>query len=227
MILVKTSLCCHALRGLVLGVWTAAAIVVAHDAWLQPERLTAAPGAILSFDLKRGAEFARTDELLKLEQVKRAVLRLGADVTPVTDMAEADHALRIFATLPRAGVAAVGVELKPEKIVLPADRIDAHLRAMHASEELRTAFAQAAEPPSWRERRVAHVKAFARVGEPPAADRAWSEPVGLALEIVPERDPTLLKADDEFEVRVLKNGARRLPVSRWRFWRRERCANTW
>ena len=58
----------------------------------------------------------------------------------------------------------------------------------------------------WREIYSKHTKAFIRVGRP-KADRSWSEPVGMALEIVPEKDPTTLRAGDEFPVRVLRNGA--------------------
>jgi uncharacterized GH25 family protein len=58
----------------------------------------------------------------------------------------------------------------------------------------------------WREVYSKHAKTFVRVGRP-KADRSWSEPVGLALEIVPEKDPTGLRVGDEFPVRVLKHGA--------------------
>jgi hypothetical protein len=47
-----------------------------------------------------------------------------------------------------------------------------------------------------------------RVGTPGPADRSWSDPAGLPLEIVPERDPTRLMAGDVLPVRVfLDRGA--------------------
>jgi uncharacterized GH25 family protein len=57
----------------------------------------------------------------------------------------------------------------------------------------------------WRESYTKHQKTFARVGDP-ASDRSWAEPVGTFLEIVPEKDPTALKAGDDLPVRVLKDG---------------------
>jgi uncharacterized GH25 family protein len=42
--------------------------------------------------------------------------------------------------------------------------------------------------------------------EPAAEERAWAEPLGLALEIVPERDPTTLRVGDALPVRVLRGG---------------------
>jgi uncharacterized GH25 family protein len=43
------------------------------------------------------------------------------------------------------------------------------------------------------------------VGDP-TSDLSWAAPVGTFLEIVPEKDPTTLKAGDDFPVRVLKDG---------------------
>jgi len=52
---------------------------------------------------------------------------------------------------------------------------------------------------------VKHAKTCLRIGE--AADGSWAEPVALALEIVPESDPTALRVGDRVAVRLLKNGA--------------------
>ena len=45
------------------------------------------------------------------------------------------------------------------------------------------------------------MKTFVRVGES-GADRSWEQPVGIALEIVPAKDPTALRAGDELTVRL-------------------------
>lgn len=44
-----------------------------------------------------------------------------------------------------------------------------------------------------------------RVGEP-GDDRSWGEPAGLALEIVPEADPTRLTPARPLTLRVLEDG---------------------
>jgi len=54
---------------------------------------------------------------------------------------------------------------------------------------------------------VKTTKSFVRVGEPAADERAWAGSIGLGLELVPERDPTALRAGDELSVRVLRAGA--------------------
>jgi uncharacterized GH25 family protein len=38
------------------------------------------------------------------------------------------------------------------------------------------------------------------------ADKSWTKPLGLGLEILPERDPTVLRAGDTLVVRVLRKG---------------------
>jgi uncharacterized GH25 family protein len=38
------------------------------------------------------------------------------------------------------------------------------------------------------------------------ADKSWTKPLGLGLELVPERDPTALRAGDTLIVRVLRKG---------------------
>ena len=71
---------------------------------------------------------------------------------------------------------------------------------------VRTTWAAVPEPRRWRELYVKNTKTFVRVGEPPAGDRAWAEPLGLRLEIMPERDPTALRVGDDLPVRVLHGG---------------------
>ena len=70
---------------------------------------------------------------------------------------------------------------------------------------LRQQWANAKKPRHWREEYTKHSKTFVRAGQP-QADRSWAEPVGMRLEIVPEKDPTALRVGDELAVRVLKNG---------------------
>ena len=41
----------------------------------------------------------------------------------------------------------------------------------------------------------------------PDTDSSWARPIGLGLELVPERDPTALVAGDTLPVRVLKGGS--------------------
>jgi uncharacterized GH25 family protein len=84
--------------------------------------------------------------------------------------------------------------------------VERHLRSLHAGEALRTEWQTLPQPRRWRENRVLIGKTFVRVGEPAAEDRSWSELLGLPLEIVPENDPTALRAGAELTVRLVQSG---------------------
>jgi uncharacterized GH25 family protein len=102
------------------------------------------------------------------------------------------------------GVATISVQLPNRSIELKPEEVKEYLDEVDAPETLRKEWAEMKEP-RWRESYSKHAKTFVRVGDP-AADLSWQEPVGMPLEIVPEKDPTLLKKGDDFPVRVLKQG---------------------
>jgi hypothetical protein len=91
------------------------------------------------------------------------------------------------------------LELTPPKVIEYLDEIG-------ASPEIRAAWKGGGAKRRWRESYTKHAKTFVRVGEP-AEDRSWAEPAGLGLELVPEKDPTALRAGDELPVRLLRQGA--------------------
>jgi len=178
-----------------------------HDTWLQPERFAATPGATLALELTSADGFNGLETAIKPERVARAPARLAGEAIMLAVPVAGEKALRFSATLPRPGVAVVGVELKPRGLELEPEKIELYFREIHADEALRAAWATVPEPRRWRESYVKNAKSFVRVGEPALGDRVWAEPLGLRLEIVPERDPTALRAGDELPVRVLRGGA--------------------
>ena len=179
----------------------------ADDMWLRPERVAATPGATLEFRLARAADFNGPGIAVPPARIAVARGRLaGEDVALVAPISDG-KAPRLTATLPRPGVAVPGVELKPRVLDLAPAEVESRLRELHAGDALREAWAATAESRRWREACVENAKTFVRVGEPVADDRAWALPLGLRLEIVPERDPTTLRAGDPLPVRVLRAGA--------------------
>jgi hypothetical protein len=108
--------------------------------------------------------------------------------------------------LVEAGVATFWVELKPKALQLTTAQVREYLDEIDAPKAITQEWANAWKPRRWREVYTKHSKTFVRIGEP-QSDRSWAEPVGMRLEIVPEKDPTALRVGDEFPVRVLKDGA--------------------
>ena len=181
-----------------------AAPIFSHDTWLLPVRSFVPVGAVVSLDLTSGMAFPLPAYAIKAERIEHASFRLGGKVVEITARRAAAKSLHLTVRLGEPGIAALWVELKPKALELTPPKVAEYLDEIGASEDIRQAWTQA-QPRRWREVYVKHAKTFIRVGEV-ENDSSWAEPVGLALEIVPEKDPTRLRAGDEFPVRVLKQG---------------------
>ena len=178
----------------------------AHDTWLIPDQFNLAPKSTVTLDMTSGMEFPKLDVGPKPERVQSANCRLAGKSFEITNKAAAPNSLQFKAELADEGIATFWVKLPPRAIELTPDQVKEYLDEVDAPKALRQQWAAMKEP-RWRESYTKHPKTFARVGQPQQSDRSWAEPVGMFLEIVPEKDPTALKAGDDFPVRVLKDGA--------------------
>jgi uncharacterized GH25 family protein len=177
---------------------------LAHDTWLIPDQFNLAPKSTVTLDMTSGMEFPKLDAGPKPERVQSAQCRLAGKTFEITNKAAAPNSLQFKAELPDVGVATFWVKLPARAIELKPEEVKHYLDEVDAPEALRKQWAEMKEQ-RWKESYTKHQKTFARVGEP-TSDRSWAEPVGTFLEIVPKKDPTLLKAGDDFPVRVLKDG---------------------
>jgi uncharacterized GH25 family protein len=184
---------------------TAIAPASAHDTWLIPAQFKIAPGVTATFDLTSGMAFPALDVGPKRERIQAVVCRLGGQTFELNDFEAAPNSLRIKGALSDPGVAALWVTSSPKQIELKADDVHHYLDEIDAPSTVREQWSTAKDPKRWRESYRKHAKTFVRVGDA-KADSSWREPVGMFLEIVPEKDPTALRAGDDFPVRVLKDG---------------------
>lgn len=199
----RRALCC-----LVLALGGMALNAAAHDTWLQPRRASVLPGTIAQIDLTSGDKFATFDAAIKVDRVETSRVRLNGKTSDIGPGSPEKKSLELRAPLSEPGIATLWVSLGPKSIELSRKEVQHYLDEIDAPALLNQAWyagvkGKAAKP--WREVYSKHAKTFVRVGRP-KADRSWQEPVGMPLEIVPEKDPTALHAGDEFPVRVLKNG---------------------
>lgn len=185
--------------------WCLTHLALAHDTWLLPRATSGDPPFVVSLDLTSGMAFPQLDHAVQPDRLAKAGLRLNGRATDVTDLVPSEHSLVLRARIDAPGIAAVWVESKPKSIELTPEQVGEYFEEIGAAEHIRKAWAAMPEPKRWRETYVKHAKAFVRAGNADATT-GWAKPVGLTFEIVPERDPTRLRAGDEIPVRVLMRG---------------------
>ncbi|PZR71005.1 MAG: hypothetical protein DLM73_16825 [Chthoniobacterales bacterium] len=194
---------------MLLSSWSAALATsaAAHDTWLLPDRFEVAPKTLVTLDLTSGMAFPALETGPKRERVETARCRLAGRIFEIEDISAGPKSLVFKAPLPEAGLATLWVKLPPKSIELKPAEVQEYLDEIDAPASLKKEWAEMKEPRRWRELYTKHPKTFVRVAGEAPADRSWTEPVGMALEIVPEKDPTMLREGDDFPVRILKNGA--------------------
>ncbi len=179
------------------------ATALAHDTWLLPSSLRVPVGRAITLDLTSGMAFPADDFAIVPSRVVRADVRLGGTSRALAAPRRAPLALRYRWKPARAGIATIAVELAPKTLVLTPSQVAEYLDEIGAPPALRAAWDSVAAPKQWHEAYTKHALTFVRVGTP-IRDSSWATPMRLGLELVPERDPTSLRAGDTLTFRVLR-----------------------
>lgn len=184
-----------------------AGLTLAHDTWVRPENPRVAPGQTVRLEATSGMEFPNLGSPIAPDRLARADYRLDGKTLPITDRKASKDALALTVRPGGTGVAVVAIESKPRAIDLKPSQVEEYLEEIGAreiaSEWKKTGSGR------WHETYTKHAKTFFRVGDR-IRDSSWAEPAGMALEIIPESDPTDLRTGVEFSIKVLKEG-RALP----------------
>jgi uncharacterized GH25 family protein len=176
----------------------------AHDTWLQAPKLPIASGSSVLFELTSGGAFPALDTAIDPERIEREGIRVGGLTRRFEGRTRSRNALRLQVPLAVEGVATAFVSLKPRELELKPAQVEEYLADIGEKERLWAEWRGG--PKRWREVYRKHAKTFLRVGLASAGPGAWGEPVGLELEIVPERDPTLVQPGEALSVVVLESG---------------------
>lgn len=187
---------------IILVVGSSAASVANENAWLRPERFGATPGATLWVEARRGTEFAASAQPVGAADLTALEGRLDGEALMIAPTSGP----QFLVTLPRPGVAVLRGQIRDQQRSVPRNSIERYLQALHASDEIRAAWQVVPTSGEWRERISWAIKAFVRVGEPDLTDLGWKKPGEWPIELVPEQDPTQLRADERFSVKVFRNG---------------------
>jgi uncharacterized GH25 family protein len=180
-------------------------LLIAHDTWILPGRSRVSPGRDVTFDLTSGMAFPENEVPVKPDRLARASARLGTRVSELGRDPGGNKALHLKARFSRPGIAAVWIESKPRAIELKPNEVREYLDEIGAWEAMGRKW-ETEGTGRWRESYTKHAKTYVRVGSPESHDQTWSTPVGMEVELVPERDPTQLAAGEELAVRLLKAG---------------------
>ncbi len=190
---------------LAVALLTSASSLDAHDTWLRAREILVAPGETVHLDLTSGMTFPTLDYEIAPERIARAEMRLGDEVSRLTSRKRGGKSLVLGATLPRPGVAVIAVELLPKRLTLDEAGVEEYLREIGATESVGLLWAREPKPRRWRETYRKQAKAFVRAGEP-TNESSWRKPMGLALELLCDADPTRLRVGDEVRLQLLKRG---------------------
>ncbi|MGI8401039.1 MAG: DUF4198 domain-containing protein [Gemmatimonadaceae bacterium] len=189
----------------VLALLTGAGLAAAHETWILPASMRVPVNKPVALDLTSGMAFPADDFAIDPKRVTKASARLGGTIEEIQRRIVRPKSLRFVWTPRINGVGTIAVELAPKTLLLDPKLITEYYDEIHASTAIRAQWDSIPAPKQWRESYVKHATSFVRVGSP-VRDTSWAIPLGLGLEIVPERNPTDLAAGETLRVRVLRSG---------------------
>lgn len=179
----------------------------AHDFWLQPSNFRVAPGQSASISMQVGHGQARQRWAVSNDRVLM-LRRTGPDGAAdlkgaLRQTGGADLALPFLTP----GVHVLSMASSHAQSELPAIRFNDYLKEEGLTPALRQRDAQRKTRSPGREIYSRRAKSLVLVGTPSAADDAKvTRPLGLTLEIVPDRNPYMLKPGEGLPVRVFYEG---------------------
>lgn len=177
----------------------------AHDTWLLPRDPRAAEGKRVTVDLTSGMSFPNLESGIKSDRIAKGAWRIGGKKGKLDRWQEEDSSLVVQLTPTVSGTATLYLSLKPKGIDLDEEEIAHYFDEIGASESLRRDWESNPSREGFHETYTKHAKSFVRVGDA-GEDESCIRPVGLAIEFIPQRDPTALAVGDSLLIKVVKGG---------------------
>jgi len=172
--------------------------LAAHDMWIEPTTFFPQPGEIVSLRLRVGQDLLGDPLLLDPSLVNQFVVKDGDGIRPVVRRDGRDPAGLVRLAAP--GVHVIGYRSNPSAIEIPADTFNQYLK----EEGLDGVSAQRA---SRNETHAPAREIFSRCAKSlvfsgAAANAEGDRPLGFTLELVAERNPYGMRADQDLPVRL-------------------------
>lgn len=185
-----------------------AAPAIAHDFWIQPTKFIVAPGQPIGFTFQVGhgkfrERWSNNQRVTTLVEFNRGIRR---DLRPQL-RSGGNFDFEMTAAAP--GLHVIAMQSNHASSELPAIRFNEYAREEGIVPIIAARNAGGRNNLPGRERYSRRAKALIQVGPALAAHQAFAtRPLGLKLEIVPDRNPYTLGANRLLPVHVLYNGRR-------------------
>jgi uncharacterized GH25 family protein len=188
-----------------LGLLVVTAIVlwrvplVAHDMWIEPTTFSPELGQIVSVRLRVGQDLLGDPLPLDPSLVNQFVVKDAAGVRPVVRRDGGDPAGLLRVAIP--GLLVIGYRSNPSAIEMAADKFNQYLKeeGLDAVSALRASRNETGAAAHELFSRCAKSLVFS--GSPSEAQ--GDRPIGFTLELVAERNPYAVRADQDLPVRLM------------------------
>jgi uncharacterized GH25 family protein len=174
----------------------------AHDFWIVPSTFHPAPGGPLAVRLRVGERLRGDPVPRDPAKIERFALIGAAAERPILGPSAAEPAG--FAAVPGSGLYQIVYRSRRERVDLSAAKFEDYLvlEGLESISALRKSRGESSKPSTEVYSRAAKSLISSGAGSGAGFDR----PVGLELELVPERDPYQLVPGGELPVRLLYRG---------------------
>lgn len=189
-----------------LAVLVLVAPMHAHDTWLAPDRFHSADARKVTLSLSSGMEFPALDHAIAPDRVASAMWRSPRGKGELSTGVPSAHALQ-FGADAGEGTTVYSVVLHPRPSKLKREQVREYLDHLGIPDAggVFSAWKQAVKSEETGYRYMKYAKTFVRTGASDSS-RAWAEPSGLRLELVPQSDPGALKSGTTLDVVLLDRG---------------------
>lgn len=184
----------------------------AHDTWLAPDRFRATAAGPVTLSLSSGMEFPKLDHAIAPDRVASAHWQRARGRGALPTGTSAAHALEFRADAAQ-GITVYSVVLHPRPSKLKREQVREYIDHLGIPNpnEVFGAWQKTAKSEETGYRYMKYAKTFVRTGAADAS-RAWAEPAGMRLELIPQNDPTSISAGSTLEVVLLDRGK---PLARY------------
>ncbi len=196
------------LRLITLSLALVASPLLAHDFWLQPVRFQVAPNAPLPATFQVGHGTLR-ERWNNNNRIVALADHFGGQRTDLRGALRSDGDADIVMRFSAPGLHVLGMQSTFAFSELPAIRFNDYAKEEGLARIVAARQSAGQTGAAGRERYSRRAKSLIQVGAQTAANqRMATQPIGLKLEIVPERNPYALDASRMLPVHVLYNGRR-------------------